>query len=95
MVYNEIYELMREEEAFDYQLLQKVLPRINGTSTRTQEALVKLFWYCVDGKANGQNTYDLEAWQKEVTGARYPKSALKLLDMLRRYDDDGFTSFWF
>ena len=36
MVYNEIYELMREEEAFDYQLLQKVLPRINGTSTRTQ-----------------------------------------------------------
>lgn len=95
MAYNEVYDLMSEEEAFDYQLLQKVLPRINGTSVRTQEALVKLFWYCVDGKNHHQSSYDLEAWQKETAEARYPKSALKLLDMLRRYEEDGFTSFWF
>ena len=95
MIYNEVYDLMSEEEAFDYQLLQKVLPRINGTSTRTQEALVKLFWYCVDGKAERQSSYDLEAWQQEVASARYPKSSAKLLDMLRRFEEDGFTSFWF
>lgn len=95
MVYNEVSDLMSEEEAFDYQLLQKVLPRINGTSVRTQEALVKLFWYCVDGKNHDQSSYDLTAWQKETADARYPKSALKLLDMLRRYEEDGFTSFWF
>ena len=95
MAYNEVYDLMSEEEAFDYQILQKVLPRINGTSTRTQEALVKLFWYCVDGKAGRQSSYDLEAWQQEVASARYPKSSVKLLDMLRRFEEDGFTSFWF
>lgn len=95
MAYNQEYDLMSEEEAFDYQLLQKILPRINGTSLRLREMLMKLLSYCVGKEVNEQESYDLEAWQKEVAEGLYPRSATKVLEMLRRYDEDGFTSFWF
>lgn len=95
MAYNEAYDLMSEEEAFDYQLLQKVLPRINGTSLRLRETLLKLLGYCMGKKVDGQESYDLETWPKEIDEGIYPRSAAKLLEMLRRYDEDGFTSFWF
>ena len=95
MAYNEEYNMMTRDEAFDYQLIQKVLPRISGTSNRTHEMLVKLFWYCVDDKVVDENNYDLKEWNKRVDGARYPKSCMRLLDMIRRFDEDGFTSFWF
>lgn len=95
MAYNEEYDLMSEEEAFDYQLLQKVLPRINGTSTCLYEVLKKLLAYCIGKEVNDQDSYSLEALEKEVATGLYPRSAIKLLDMLRRYDEDGFTSFWF
>ena len=94
MAYNEEYGLMSEEEAFDYQLLQKVLPRINGTSMRLKETLINLLDYCTGKKGNMAEGYDLEEWQKEVADAIYPRAAAKLLEMLRRYEEDGFTSFW-
>lgn len=94
MAYNEEYGLMSEEEAFDYQLLQKVLPRINGTSMGLKETLINLLDYCTGKKGNMAEGYDLEEWQKEVADAIYPRAAAKLLEMLRRYEEDGFTSFW-
>ena len=38
---------------------------------------------------------ELEAVEGLIEDAIYPKSANKLMDMLRRFDEDGFTSFWF
>lgn len=80
---------MTYENAFDHCLLQKILPRISGSDTRVQHALEQLFTFCTNIELNGE--YD---GLLDFTYAKYPKSANKVLDMLRRLGDDGFTSFW-
>ncbi|MDO5516182.1 MAG: AAA family ATPase [Clostridium sp.] len=95
MLYNAEYDLLETEEAFDFQILQKVLPRINGTSERVRKLIVNLIGYCVNGEKKVAEYYTVEELEPLIETAIYPKSARKLLDMLRRYDEDGFTSFWF
>lgn len=89
LAYNEEGQLMTFENAFDHCLLQKILPRISGSDTRVQRALEQLFTFCTNIELNGE--YD---GLLDFTYAKYPKSANKVLDMLRRLRDDGFTSFW-
>ncbi|MEW4327064.1 hypothetical protein Q0N12_10340 [Rossellomorea marisflavi] len=43
MIYNDEGELLEFNEAFDYQLLQKVLPRLTGNDPKTEKALKVLF----------------------------------------------------
>jgi energy-coupling factor transporter ATP-binding protein EcfA2 len=94
MLYNHREGLMSEQEAFDYQFLQKVLPRIGGTSGLVRELLVKLYFYCFDKEYNEKRFYEREELEA-LAHPIYPRSALKILDMIRRFDEDGFTSFWF
>jgi 5-methylcytosine-specific restriction enzyme B len=89
LAYNEEGNLMTYENAFDYCLLQKILPRISGSDSRVQRALEQLYTFCASFELNG-NYDDLV----DFSYARYPKSAVKILEMLRRLTDDGFTSFW-
>lgn len=46
MIYNERFSLVSEQEAFDLQLLQKVLPRISGTTEGVRDTLEKLSKWC-------------------------------------------------
>ena len=88
MIYNEQSGLMSSEEAFDLQLLQKILPKISGSDERTADILKKLFKFCTDQPLTpGDN-------QVALSQAKYPRSAAKLADMYDRQDRDGFTSFW-
>jgi 5-methylcytosine-specific restriction enzyme B len=80
---------MTYENAFDYCLLQKILPRISGSDSRVQRALEQLYTFCTNIELHG-NYHDLV----DFSYAKYPKSAAKILEMLRRLTDDGFTSFW-
>ncbi|WP_240345811.1 hypothetical protein [Parageobacillus toebii] len=89
LAYNEEGQLMTFENAFDHCLLQKILPRISGSDARVQRALEQLFTFCTGIELNGE--YDALL---DFTYAKYPKSADKILHMLRRLADDGFTSFW-
>lgn len=89
LAYNEEGKLMTFENAFDHCLLQKILPRISGSDARVQRALEQLFTFCTGIELNGE--YDALL---DFTYAKYPKSADKILHMLRRLADDGFTSFW-
>jgi 5-methylcytosine-specific restriction enzyme B len=86
---NEEGKLMEFENAFDHCLLQKILPRVSGSDARVQRALEQLFTFCTGIELNGE--YDALL---DFTYAKYPKSADKILHMLRRLADDGFTSFW-
>lgn len=98
MLYNEELGLMEIEEAFDYQILQKILPRIGGTSERIRKLILNLLGYCIGSpeKILGLDTAEaIEAEVQLMEEAIYPRSASKLLDMLRRFEEDGFTSFWF
>lgn len=105
MIYNERYGLMDEEEAFDWQLLQKLLPRIQGSHSSVRRVLLGLMKEAI---GNGTSlTFNMEslmedasplylAWAggKTPPGLKHPQSARKLAYMLRRLEEDGFTSYW-
>lgn len=101
MIYNKRFGLMTESEAFDGQVLQKILPRVQGSSMAVKRALLELM-----GVALGQSmaveallddASELEIpWRPGATppAAALPQSARKIASMLRRLEEDGFTSFW-
>jgi hypothetical protein len=90
------FELMELDDAFDFQLMQKVLPRINGSSSRTERVLLDLLKLLagIDIAGTDHKTADLEEKVKERGNKRYKRSVSKLLFMLRRFEEDRFTSFW-
>lgn len=97
MLYNEELGLLSEKEAFDNQIMQKVLPRIQGSSESTANLLRELFELCAGPYASKSGQSDarkMGAYLSDGGIADYPKSAKKICMMLRRYEDDDFTSFW-
>jgi MoxR-like ATPase len=89
--------LLKENEALDFQFMQKILPRIHGSSIRTQKVLVGLINRFSGGNLSIENPdmsiiqKNKESWFKK---SKYPKSLEKLIFMLERFDEDRFTSFW-
>lgn len=105
MIYNERYKLMSEEEAFDWQLLQKILPRIQGSHSSVRRVLLNLIKGALgNGSGVTVNIQELmedasplySRWNAGQTPpmAKHPQSARKLAFMLRRLEEDGFTSYW-
>lgn len=105
MIYNERYKLMSEEEAFDWQLLQKILPRIQGSHSSVRRVLLYLIKGAIGNSAeatvniqelmeDASPLYMRWAAGKTPPTAKHPQSARKLAFMLRRLEEDGFTSFW-
>ncbi|MFC4808830.1 McrB family protein [Paenibacillus sp. GCM10023250] len=102
MIYNEQFGLMSEDQAFDLQLLQKILPRVQGSSSSVKRVLLQLLQVALDRKLPLQDYLDdaSELYLKWSSGstseetAKYPLSARKLAFMLRRLEEDGFTSYW-
>ncbi|MEL6654272.1 MAG: AAA family ATPase, partial [Bacteroidota bacterium] len=95
----EISELLTEREALDYQILQKILVRIQGSSRRLGRCLRELIQY-LGPKAlrisERESATDLieQIGDPQKAGIPFPRSLAKLLLMYRRYEEDGFTSFW-
>ncbi|NGM83939.1 AAA domain-containing protein [Paenibacillus sp. 7124] len=105
MIYNERYKLMSEEEAFDWQLLQKILPRIQGSHSSVRRVLLNLIKGALGNESGVTvNIQELmedasplySRWNAGQTPpiAKHPQSARKLAFMLRRLEEDGFTSYW-
>ncbi|MFD1886884.1 MrcB family domain-containing protein [Paenibacillus wenxiniae] len=101
LVYNQRFGLMGEDEAFDLQLLQKILPRIQGSQAVVRRALVRLLELCLKDNVRVPSPLedDEDFWSQWEYGqtapeAYYPESARKLAYMIRRLDEDGFTSYW-
>ncbi|MDA1806969.1 MrcB family domain-containing protein [Bacillus cereus group sp. BY32LC] len=86
MAYNEQGKLLSFDEALDYQIYQKILPRLVGSDGRTEEVLKQLYVLCANEEYDSSNN--------DASYAKYPRSANKLSHMLRRFEYDGFTSFW-
>ena len=96
MLNNKKSGLLSEDKALDNEILQKILPRIQGSSTAIKEMLIKLFGFCredysgldVDGGKLGKQIQVL------AESAKYPESAKKIGYMIERFEEDGFTSYW-
>ena len=88
--------LLTEEQAFDNEIMQKILPRIQGSSVAIRDMLIELFKFCM-GNYSGLNTDTGkvgEQMKSMADSATYKESAKKIGYMMTRYEDDGFTSYW-
>ena len=97
MLNNEEAQLLSRDEAMDNEIMQKILPRIQGSASVTKEMLEKLFQYCmndVSALESNSNSVGAEMLKKAPDAKRYPKSAKKIAYMMTRYEEDGFTSYW-
>ena len=99
LIYNEQAELLTNDEAFDFQLLQKILPRIQGSNRSVKRVLLQLLEIALNKRLSKGELEDdaSELWSnvaKTIESAKYPHSAQKIVYMLRRLDEDGFTSYW-
>ena len=74
VLYNSKMHLLDFKDAFDNQIMQKILPRVQGSS----ESIKKM----------------LEELKKLCETEKYESSLNKINFMIKRYDEDGFTSFW-
>ena len=74
MLNNKKAELLDENVAFDNQIMQKILPRIQGSSESISKMLNELLKVCESEK--------------------YEASTKKINFMIKRYEEDGFTSYW-
>lgn len=95
---NKIEQLIDDDKALDNAIMQKILPRIQGSSNTVKEMLYELFKYCL-GDARGiqieQDSGSESLFNTlESTTATYEESAKKIAFMIRRFEEDGFTSFW-
>jgi len=92
MLENKQKKLLDEELAFDYQIKQKILPKITGCNEDIKIMLIELYKYCTDGvELNPKGDYVKEA-EENLDKAKYKLSAKKIKEMLRGYRN-GYASF--
>ncbi len=90
--------ILKKEEAFDNEIMQKILPRLQGSSASVRDMLCELFRHCAADHSQKTGDTDSEKMRKvlddDSIACQYRKSAEKLQMMVRRFEDDGFTSYW-
>ena len=97
VLYAKKEQLLKPEAALDFQIMQKILPRVHGSSTRTQKVIIGLLNLFANEEI-ATSYPDLEYLEKNkksiLKKSNYPKSTEKLIFMLERFDENRFTSFW-
>lgn len=95
LVMNKSLELMDAVEALDFQIVQKILPRIHGSSDRIHRVLIELL-NLLEKKGFSVHTFEYRNIEGELDEEdfRYKRSSKKIAFMLKRFDEDRFTSFW-
>lgn len=96
MMNNKNAGLLTEETAFDHEIMQKILPRIQGSSAAIKDVLSELFIKCAGDYSGfaGAAAYEQMVSFQDSKPCKYPNSAKKIAFMMRRYEEDGFTSYW-
>lgn len=89
-------EILDYDKAMDLEILQKILPRIQGSSAAVKTLLIELFQFCMGNDAGvDPDTGNVgEDMKTKSSAAKYPISAQKLGYMMTRFENDGFTSYW-
>jgi len=92
--------------ALDLAILEKVLPKFHGTQAELETPLEALFAFAVAGRPVGAAT-DWRSWARSEDGTvrpasadatittlpRFPRTATKVWQMLRRLERQGFTAY--
>ncbi|MEO0584827.1 MAG: AAA family ATPase [Bacteroidota bacterium] len=97
---HDIRELISHQEAIDLQIVQKILPRITGATASIQQVILGLINLFrpekVDVFSEGSTYVQIHQslGDPRKKGYAYARSLQKLLKMYRRYEEEGFTSYW-
>ena len=93
---NKKADLLTFDAAFDHEIMQKILPRIQGSSVAIKDVLSELFGKCAGDYTGlpGAAAYEQMNAYIDSKSCKYPNSAKKIAFMMRRYEEDGFTSYW-
>ena len=96
MMNNKKANLLDEDAAFDHEIMQKILPRVQGSNAAIKEVLSELFIKCAGDYTGlpGAAAYEQMSAYFDSRPCKYPNSAKKIAFMMRRYEEDGFTSYW-
>lgn len=89
LYYNAEYGLMVPEKAIDTTIMQKMLPRISGTTAEIEQVLIELFKICA-GTQDDNMIYQPISTEEGL----FPVSAAKLSEMAGYLQTDGQASFW-
>lgn len=92
-------ELMNMDEALDHAIRQKILPRIQGSNISIKEVLINLYKLFSNDFSSDLDVYDNSVSERileyiKANKVKYPFSIKKVYRMIRRFDLDGFTTFW-
>lgn len=95
MIENKKSDLLNEDVAFDYQIMQKVLPAISGSENSIKEILVNIFNFICEKEILNDSDIDEAENYLQSNNVRYRKSAEKIVYMLKGYNYDGYASYWY
>ena len=93
LVENKKANLLDEDTAFDYQIMQKILPAINGSEQSVYQVLIDLLNFIFE--TNDIETVEEAENHLETTTVKYKNSAKKIIYMLKGYQNDGYVSYWY
>lgn len=96
MLNNKKAELLDRDIAFDNEIMQKILPRVQGSSASIKDMLCELYKKCAGdytGLSQASVSEQMQAYI-DTKDCKYKKSAEKICYMMRRFEEDGFTSYW-
>ncbi|WP_305304589.1 McrB family protein [Romboutsia ilealis] len=93
LVENKKANLLHEDKAFDYQIMQKILPAISGSEESIYQVLIDLLNFVCETNTI-DNIEEATNYLKE-TKVRYENSANKIIYMLKGYQNDGYVSYWY
>ena len=93
MLENKSARLLSEEMAFDYQIMQKILPTLSGSDSVLKRILIDLHNFCNDQSQIADNDSYVEDAESGISSALYVKSAKKIISMMKGYEN-GFVSYW-
>ncbi|MBC2579175.1 hypothetical protein [Clostridium sp. DJ247] len=90
-------EIMDFDTAMDFSIVQKILPKINGSGSEVLDALIDIY-NLLNGTTYNNTGYledeELKKMQVKAAESKYKLSREKLIYMMRRFVRDGFTTFW-
>ncbi len=96
--YSRKYDVFYPDKCLDFVITEKILPSIHGHTSNVQRCLSDLFVYSLLKGDNELEEYPATSLKMEQIKSfakfKYPQTANKVIKMLRRYEDDGYTSFW-
>ena len=97
MLNNQEADLLKRDEAFDFEIMQKILPRIQGSTTAVKDLLIELFKEFGGDFTTGSSDLIWKQMRSYIGSdkpKKYPKSVQKICYMMRKFEEDGFTSYW-